>query len=120
MITTSQSSTLIHGQSIARWRGRITSKALFVVIALLALTSEVMLPTTSVQAASTASGEPVRYYPATGHNLSGQIKAFYDHNGSEAIFGLPITEAVRDGDRQLQYFERARFELHQGAIALSL
>jgi VanW like protein len=120
MMTTSQSSTLIQGQSMARWLGRITTKALFVIIALLALTSEELLPTTSVQAASAADEEPIRYYSATGHNLSGQIKAFYDHNGGEAIFGLPITEAVRNGDRQLQYFERACFELHQGAIALSL
>jgi hypothetical protein len=84
------------------------------------LGSSPLLSIRSVQAAPAAGGELIRYYPATGHNLSGQFKAFYDHNGGEVIFGLPITEVVRDGDRQLQYFERARFELRQNVIVLSL
>jgi VanW like protein len=115
----SRSGTLIHERFRARTLARIRHIALFAVVALL-LGSSPLLPTPSVQAAPAAGGEPVRYYPAIGHNLSGQIKAFYDHNGGEAIFGLPITEVVRDGDGQLQYFERARFELRRDTIALSL
>ena len=89
------------------------------VVALLFGSSQLLLAP-SVHAASAASGEPIRYYPATGHNLSGQIKAFYDHNGGEAIFGLPITEVILDGDSELQYFERARFELRRNTIALTV
>lgn len=36
--------------------------------------------------------------------------AFYDDHGGAALFGAPITNYVREGDRFVQYFERARFE----------
>src|SRR5262249_10574215 len=113
------SGSLTHERFRARTLVRIRHIALFAVVALL-LGSSALLSTPSIQAAPAADGELIRYYPATGHNLSGQIKAFYDHNGGEAIFGLPITEVVRDGESQLQYFERARFELRRDTIALSL
>jgi hypothetical protein len=119
MVTMSQFSALIHKRYRVRGLVRIRHIALCAVVALL-LSSSPLLPKPSVQAASISGRELVRYYPATGHNLGGQIKAFYDHNGGEAIFGLPITEVILDGDRQLQYFERARFELRQDSITLSL
>lgn len=71
-----------------------------------------------------------RYFPETSHNVCGDILASWRASGLDldgrtgkteaenlALFGLPIsdlvTERQADGqDRQVQWFERARFELH--------
>jgi hypothetical protein len=59
-----------------------------------------------------------RFFPETGHNLSGGFKHYWEKNGGLSIFGLPITEEFRernpaDGKTYtVQYFERARFEYH--------
>jgi hypothetical protein len=52
------------------------------------------------------------YVPATGHNMGLAIKRFHQANGGLAIFGLPLTELIEEDGLQVQYFERARFELH--------
>ncbi|MEO7910187.1 MAG: murein L,D-transpeptidase, partial [Roseiflexaceae bacterium] len=52
------------------------------------------------------------YVPATGHNIGLAIKRFYETHGGLAIFGLPLTELIEQDGIQVQYFERARFELH--------
>ena len=57
------------------------------------------------------------YFPETGHNLSGKFLAYWQGNGGLAQFGYPISEEFRetleDGNEYtVQYFERARFELH--------
>jgi hypothetical protein len=52
------------------------------------------------------------YMPATGHNIGRGIKRFYETHGGLAIFGLPLTELIEQNGTQVQYFERARFELH--------
>jgi hypothetical protein len=57
------------------------------------------------------------YFDATGHNLEGKFRAYWEANGGLAQFGLPISEVIRerleDGKTyDVQYFERARFELH--------
>ncbi len=52
------------------------------------------------------------YVPATGHNIGLAIKRFYETHGGLAIFGLPLTELIEQDGVQVQYFERARFELH--------
>jgi hypothetical protein len=57
-------------------------------------------------------GPSLRYFSETGHNISGGIKAFYEAHGDVAIFGLPLTEVVVENGLEVQYFERARFELH--------
>lgn len=57
-----------------------------------------------------------RYFSETGHNVFGDFLAFYQGNpAAEYIFGYPITEQIpsRDG-MTVQYFQRARFELHPG------
>jgi hypothetical protein len=61
-----------------------------------------------------------RYFAATGHSISGRVKAFYERNGGEAIFGLPLTEVTSDGDLLVQHFERARFEIRPDRIELTL
>jgi hypothetical protein len=52
------------------------------------------------------------YLPATGHNIGLAIKRFYETHGGLAIFGLPLTELIEQDGMPVQYFERARFELH--------
>jgi hypothetical protein len=59
------------------------------------------------------------FFKETGHNLSGTFLKFWQVRGGLAVFGYPITEVLTernpaDGKSyQVQYFERARFELHK-------
>src|SRR5262245_29476247 len=70
-----------------------------------------------------------RFFPETGHNLCGQILAAWRASGLEfdkrrgkseaenlALFGMPLsdaqTETVEGKEYTVQWFERARFELH--------
>ncbi|MEP7187990.1 MAG: VanW family protein [Roseiflexaceae bacterium] len=52
------------------------------------------------------------FFPETGHNVGLAIKRFYDTHGGIDIFGLPLTEVFEEEGLKVQYFERARFELH--------
>ena len=57
------------------------------------------------------------HFPATGHNVGPRFAAYWRENGGLAQFGHPLTElfeeTLEDGrTRPVQYFERARFELH--------
>jgi len=91
---------------------------LFVILALaLPLAAIYAIPWLALWAAPPAArpGEaraPFVYVPATGHNIGLAIKRFYDANGGLAIYGLPLTELIEQDGMQVQYFERARFELH--------
>ncbi len=72
--------------------------------------------------ASTASA---RYFAETGHSVRGLFKAFWDTNNGMRLFGYPISEEgverFPDGtQRTVQYFERARFELHDNRVLLGL
>jgi hypothetical protein len=59
-----------------------------------------------------------RYIPETGHSLSGRFLQYWQATGGLAQHGYPISEPfaeVNPTDGQsytVQYFERARFELH--------
>lgn len=72
-----------------------------------------------------------RYYPETGYNLCGEFLRYWDTHGREfghpgvsyeealSLFGYPITparmEQGSDGVARItQWFQRARFELHDG------
>jgi beta-xylosidase len=59
-------------------------------------------------APSTISG----YFAATQHRISANFQDYWTHNGGLAIFGYPISEAYLDNGFEVQWFERARFELH--------
>jgi hypothetical protein len=64
--------------------------------------------------AAQAQAQTIEYFPQTGHNVSGDFLAFY-HSVADptTLYGYPITEAFRTRDGLLlQYFQRARFELH--------
>lgn len=56
----------------------------------------------------------IRYYPETGHSISFEIKDFFDAHGGLDVLGFPLTEVIIDSQTgmQVQYFERARIELH--------
>ena len=62
-----------------------------------------------------AQGEDTRYFEETGHNVSGAFLAFYDLHGGRAIFGYPLTRPFEENGRLVQYFQRARMELHGDA-----
>ncbi|NJP06243.1 MAG: hypothetical protein HC837_11770 [Chloroflexaceae bacterium] len=55
---------------------------------------------------------PVEYMPQTGHNVWGPFLAFYKEHGGVDLFGYPITEVLEESGLLVQYFERARFEVH--------
>jgi lipoprotein-anchoring transpeptidase ErfK/SrfK len=56
----------------------------------------------------------IQTFPSTGHTLRAPFLAFWQANGGEEFFGAPISEALwemtEQGQRQVQYFERARLE----------
>jgi N-acetylmuramoyl-L-alanine amidase len=54
-------------------------------------------------------------FPQTGYDVGGAFAQFWQRNGGLTRFGLPLSPAVADpaaGGLVVQYFERARFELH--------
>ena len=70
-----------------------------------------------------------QFFPETGHNVCGELLAAWRANGLEfdgkrgksaaeslALFGLPISDAqpemIEGKEYTVQWFERARFELH--------
>jgi hypothetical protein len=57
-----------------------------------------------------------QFFPQTGHNVVGEFWTFYQSVPDAAlVFGLPISEQFISADGSgliVQYFERARFELH--------
>ena len=70
--------------------------------------------------APTASVPPVaggRSFPETGHSVSGAFLEYWQNTGGLAQYGYPLSEVftqrLEDGrEYQVQYFERARFEVH--------
>jgi hypothetical protein len=57
------------------------------------------------------------YFEQTGHYVPGTFFGYWNANGGLAQFGYPLSEVIseklEDGNTyQVQYFERARFELH--------
>lgn len=61
-----------------------------------------------------------RYFPETSYGVRGPILQFWQQNGDLRIFGYPISneveEELSDGSvHVVQYFERARIEVHPEA-----
>ncbi len=67
------------------------------------------------QPAQAQQGES-RYFPETGHSVTGEFLQFYESiPDALLVFGYPITEAFVTQfppGLLVQYFQRARFELH--------
>ncbi|MCS6940303.1 MAG: class F sortase [Roseiflexaceae bacterium] len=57
-----------------------------------------------------------RCFVETGYCISGRIREFWEQNGGLRVFGYPITplqtETIEGRPLQVQWFERARLELH--------
>jgi spore germination protein YaaH len=59
-----------------------------------------------------------RYFPESGHSLGGSFLRYWESQGGLTRFGYPLSEerhevSAEDGQTYLvQYFERARMELH--------
>jgi len=63
---------------------------------------------------SRAQDEDCLSFDVTGHRVCGEFRTFFETRGDLEIFGYPLTEAFNDPTRGLmvQYFQRARMELH--------
>ena len=93
-------------------RQNIRQKRNLRIVILCAVLAVSALPTLWVS----AQEEDTRYFEETGHNVSGAFLAFYDLHGGRAIFGYPLTRPFEDdGQLLVQYFQRARMELHSDA-----
>ena len=55
---------------------------------------------------------PPQYFQATQHNVAGDFLSFFNQHGGLKVFGYPITEAFDWQGRRVQYFQKARMELH--------
>ena len=73
-------------------------------------------------------GSPVRaqntdshFFDETRHNVQGEFWRFYQSvQDAETVLGYPITEEFTNNENVLvQYFQRARLELHNGQVRLS-
>ena len=58
------------------------------------------------------AGSGARYFPQTGHTVSGTFLQFFHNNGGLMIFGYPRTEAFQQNGRLVQWFQRDAFEEH--------
>jgi hypothetical protein len=67
-----------------------------------------------VAAVSRAQAQDCRFFDESGHYVCDEFLEFYTERGDLAIFGYPLTDAYDDPGLGLrvQYFQRARFELH--------
>src|SRR5262249_46270310 len=51
-------------------------------------------------------------FKETGHTIDGLFLQYWQAHGSLRIFGYPISNVYTDGTLQIQWFERARMEIH--------
>lgn len=52
------------------------------------------------------------FFPQTGHNASSTFLRHFADRGALQLYGLPRTEPLDEDGRLVQYFQRARLELH--------
>jgi hypothetical protein len=67
-----------------------------------------LMPAWPVRAQSGA----LRYFEETGHTIEGAFLAFFETHGGLSTFGYPLTVVFDEDGHDVQYFQRARFELH--------
>lgn len=58
----------------------------------------------------------VRYFWETRHYVQHGFLAYWEQFGGLPVFGYPLTEEFQENGLTVQYFERARFEWHPGAV----
>jgi hypothetical protein len=59
-----------------------------------------------------SQAEQSHMFTETGHLVSGEFLSYWQQHGGLRIFGYPISNSYTDGSLQIQWFERARMELH--------
>lgn len=61
-----------------------------------------------------AQSQGYEYFDQTGHNVQGEFLKFYRQASNPTLlYGYPVTEEFTDREGlRVQYFQRARFELH--------
>jgi hypothetical protein len=85
-------------------------------LALFALSFSAVLAVLATAPPASAAGS--EFFPQTGHAVSGPFMAYWQAHGGLPIFGYPISDAQNDVEpsngktTRVQWFERARFELH--------
>src|SRR6266542_3244146 len=85
-------------------------------VTLLTLCISMVLALLAAAPAASAAGS--QFFPQTGHAVSGPFMAYWQAHGGLPIFGYPISDAQNEADPSsgktalVQWFERARFELH--------
>ena len=62
------------------------------------------------------NAQPPLYFPETGHYIYDAFRDYWRRFGGLTVFGYPLTEQREEGGYWVQYFERARFELHEEAL----
>src|SRR6476619_5271857 len=87
---------------------RMTGRALALMIAV--FMAVMTIAPVAVGANVPTAGPSIVYFPATGHNVSGDFLEFWHENGGADRIGNPITEEIRDGKIARQYFERGEIE----------
>ena len=70
---------------------------------------------TAFQRTAASIGNDCSYFAATGHNVCGPFRNYWNQFGGLAVFGYPISEPFTENGVTVQYFERSRFELHPNA-----
>ncbi len=76
---------------------------------------------TAGQTFDKAAPQPgARFYKETSHNLSGPFLKYFDSRGGLDIFGYPTSEPFDRAGFTVQYFQRARLELHGSDVMLGL
>lgn len=65
-----------------------------------------------------AEGGDSHFFDETGHNVQGAFWTYYDRiSNAESVLGYPITEQItKSSGVVVQYFQRARLELHNGQV----
>lgn len=71
-----------------------------------------VVPSGPTQRTSPAGDAAIKFFDVTGHNVAPPFLDFFNKQGGLDVFGYPRTEAIQESGVTVQYFQRARFELH--------
>ncbi len=69
-------------------------------------------PNSNLECFTFGQQQDARYFPETNHTVSGEFLNYWQEQGGLAVFGYPLTDRLQEEGRDVQYFERQRFELH--------
>ncbi len=70
------------------------------------------LPLTETEVNDLKPEDRNRFFKETGYLVSPQFTAFWEARGGLEVFGYPISRVFVENGKQVQYFERARLEVH--------